>query len=207
MEKLTSIDSSIKYMPLSKHITSLVNRDIKYLIIHYTAGSRSDRGRAAALYNTFMNRSASADFAVDDAEMVQFNPDLKNWFCWAVGGVKQNNKGGTFYGKATNRNSISIEICSECETKTTAALSVPNHVEWYFTEKATETAVKLAKIIMKKYNIPIENVIRHYDVTGKKCPGIVGWNDEPIYSLAMKKDTKTMSDSSEWLEFKKQLLK
>ena len=23
---------------------------------------------------------------------------------------------------------------------------------------------------MKKYNIPIENVVRHYDVTGKLCP-------------------------------------
>ena len=23
---------------------------------------------------------------------------------------------------------------------------------------------------MKKYNIPAENVIRHYDVTGKNCP-------------------------------------
>ena len=23
---------------------------------------------------------------------------------------------------------------------------------------------------MDKYNVPIENVIRHYDVTGKKCP-------------------------------------
>ena len=23
---------------------------------------------------------------------------------------------------------------------------------------------------MKKYSIPVENVIRHYDVTGKRCP-------------------------------------
>ena len=29
---------------------------------------------------------------------------------------------------------------------------------------------------MKKYNIDANHVIRHYDVNGKPCPGIYGWN-------------------------------
>ena len=33
----------------------------------------------------------------------------------------------------------------------------------------TELYVQLLPL-MKQYNIPIENVIRHYDVTGKLCP-------------------------------------
>ena len=31
---------------------------------------------------------------------------------------------------------------------------------------------------MKEYKIPESNVIRHYDVTGKFCPGVVGWNED-----------------------------
>ena len=201
-----SIDSCVEYMPLSRHVTMLPGREIKYLVIHYTAGSGSGRGKAKVVYSVFMNRSASADFAVDDYEMVQFNPDIENYYCWAVGGVKQNTGGGSLYGKANNRNTVSIEICSSCEPKTTAALSTPNHVGWYFTDKALDNAVKLAKLVMKRYNIPIENVIRHYDVTGKMCPGIVGWNDEIIYNSTAGKKTLKKSDSSEWLEFKKRLV-
>ena len=38
------------------------------------------------------------------------------------------------------------------------------------TEKTLENAIELGKMLMKKYNIPIERVIRHYDVNGKACP-------------------------------------
>ena len=31
-------------------------------------------------------------------------------------------------------------------------------------------AVKVVKQIMEKYGMPLENVVRHYDVTGKLCP-------------------------------------
>jgi len=31
---------------------------------------------------------------------------------------------------------------------------------------------------MQKYNIDANHVIRHYDVNGKPCPGIYGWNAE-----------------------------
>ena len=55
---------------------------------------------------------------------------------------------------------------------------------------------------MKRYNIPINNVIRHYDVSGKLCPGIVGWNNETIYDVTTGKATKEKSNSSAWLKFK-----
>ena len=28
---------------------------------------------------------------------------------------------------------------------------------------------------MKQYDVPIDRVIRHYDVTGKKCPNVKNW--------------------------------
>lgn len=39
-----------------------------------------------------------------------------------------------------------------------------------FTEKTLENASELCRLLMKKYNIPAENIIRHFDVTGKICP-------------------------------------
>ena len=83
---------------------------------------------------------------------------------------------------------------------------MPNHEGWYISDETLKQCVKLTKILMKKYNIPLERVIRHYDVTGKYCPGIVGWNDEATYTTDGKL-TKINSNSSKWLEFKKMLQK
>ena len=201
------IDTSIIYKPLSIHVTKY-SRTPKYLAIHFTASSNSKPGRALSIYNTFINRQASADFAVDDRDIVQFNPDIKNYYCWAVGDNKQLSKGGAkFYDKANNKNTISIEICSTCTPATSTAINKPNHDGWAFTNNTLNNAVKLAKIIMKKYNIPIENVIRHYDITGKLCPGILGWNDEEIYDKNTGKKIKgKWNNSEEWLKFKKRLV-
>lgn len=195
------------FKPLSVHITQLPNRQIKYLAIHFTAGSNSKPGRAKATYNTFMNRTASADFCVDDMEIVQFNPDMTKYYCWAVGDKKYSNttNGGTLYGKATNKNTISIEICSTCIPPTKIAVSTPNHKGWMFTEATLKNAVKLTKLLMKIYNIPLENVIRHYDITGKLCPGIVGWNKESMYDVETGKKLSTNSTEDKWLEFKNNL--
>lgn len=183
---------------LSNHISSAPNREIKYLAIHYTAGGSSSPGSAQAIYNVFSQRSASADFAVDDRDIVQFNPDLKNYYCWAIG-----DKGaGTLKNQATNRNTISIEICSNLKKGTSAA--VPNHSGWTFSDASLKNALKLSKYLMKKYNIPKERVIRHYDVTGKLCPGIVGWNDGTLYDTSGKVVNKK-NDSSKWNKFKSTL--
>ena len=201
------IDSSVIYKPLPIHVTR-ASRIPKYLAIHFTAGSNSKPGRAQNTYNTFISRSASADFAVDDRDIVQFNPDIEKYYCWAVGDSKQSSReGGKFNGKATNKNTISIEICSTCIPPTKTAVSKPNHDGWSFTNDALNNAVKLAKIIMKKYNIPIENVIRHYDITGKVCPGILGWNDEAIYDKNTgKKIAGKYNNSKEWIKFKQRLV-
>ena len=201
------IDSIVIYKPLPIHITK-APRKPKYLAIHFTAGSNSKAGKALSVYNTFINRKASADFVVDDRDIVQFNPDIENYYCWAVGDNKQLSKGGAkFNGKANNKNTISIEICSTCNPSTSIAISKPNHEGWSFTKETLDNAVKLAKIIMRKYHIPIENVIRHYDITGKLCPGLLGWNDEAIYDKNTgKKIIGKWNNSGEWLKFKKRLV-
>ena len=57
---------------------------------------------------------------------------------------------------------------------------------------------------MKKFNIPIENVVRHYDISGKVCPGVVGWNNARLYTIDGKV-TNNKNNSSKWLAFKERL--
>lgn len=153
------------------------NRPLKYIVIHYTAGTTSRTGIA---YNTavmFSNPSiyASADFIVDDTTIVQFNPDINNRYCWHCGDSKNYNKGGSYYGACQNYNSIGIEVCS---SNRTGQMTAANDNNYYFTEAVVNKALELTKYLMKTYNIPASNVIRHYDVTGKYCPGIIGWNED-----------------------------
>ena len=174
------------------NISSTPNRTIKYIVVHYTAGttSRAGSARNTALYFSNYGINASADFIVDDSTIVQFNPDLRNYSCWHCGDGKNYNKGGSFYGKCTNFNSIGIEVCS---TNNTGTMTQANDTHYYFTDAVVNKTVELVKYLMKTYNIPVSNVIRHYDVTGKWCPGIRGWNDE------------SNSDSSKWKAFKARL--
>ena len=161
------------------HNTTLCRgRDILWLVVHFTAGTSSKAGAAsntAAYFKTTTN-AASADFIVDDATSVQYNPDPRNRYCWAVGGTKYpSSKGGTLYGKVTNKNSINVEICSTSADRTTPAANDPR---WSFTEAVITQAVELVRYLMKEYGVNADHVIRHYDVTGKWCPGIIGWNKE-----------------------------
>lgn len=198
------VDSSVVYDPLSVHVTRSPGRSIKYIAIHFTAGSNSKKGRARSTKHVFETRNASADFCVDDAEMVQFNPDLNNYYCWSVGDKKYGNKGGRLYGVAKNSNTISIEVCSTCTPATSQAVSTDNHKGWSFTPEVLENALKLTKILMKKFNIDKDHVVRHYDISGKLCPGIYGYNDEPIKDLNGKK-TGEVNNSKKWEEFKHRL--
>ena len=155
--------------------TASKGRKIKYIVEHYTAGVTSKKGTARNIANWFSQTAAkaSADFIVDDVEIVQFNPDPANRYCWSVGGKKYNNKGGRLYGVAKSSNTINIEICSTNKTK---KVTTTNDKNWYFTEEVVNRAAELTKYLMQKYNIDADHVIRHYDVNGKPCPGIYGWN-------------------------------
>ena len=197
-----AVADCVIYNPLSVHITPSKGRSIKYLAIHFTAGSSSIGGRAMNVKRTFETSQASADFCVDDRDIVQFNPDIKNNYCWAVGDSKKSTCGASMNGIALNKNTISIEICSSCKAGFSTA--IPNHEGWYFTEAVLNNAVKIAKILMKTYNIPIERVVRHYDITGKLCPALVGWNDHYIVNNngTIK---KRKNDSEQWRLFKSRL--
>ncbi len=199
-----AVDPAVVYAPLKACITRTPNRVIKYIAIHYTAGGSSAAGRAVSMKSSWeKSKRASADFGVDDRDMVQFNPDPRNFRCWSVGDKKNPySGGGQLYGKATNSNTISIEICSNLKAGYTAKAA--NHEGWFYTDAALANAVKLVKILMAKYNVPIERVIRHWDVSGKVCPGVPNWTKAPLYDANGNKTGK-YGDGSEWIKFKNRL--
>ena len=155
------------------HNTSVRNGSIQYICIHYV-GAEGDAKQNVNYYNRKTSTSASADFFVGHkGDIWQYNPNPKDRYCWAVGGSRQSSHGGSFYGKAKNYNSISIEMCVK-----TKGSKAANSKDWYFTNETIESTIELTKYLMKLYNVPSSRVIRHYDVTGKYCPGVFGWNDQ-----------------------------
>lgn len=149
---------------------------IRYLVYHYT-GNDGDKAANNAKY--FQNNivKASAHYFVDDTTVWRSVPDLK--VAWSVGGSKYANAdktgGGTMYGVITNTNSLSIEMCD----------TIRNGV-YQASEATLANAAALGRALMEKYGIPIENVYRHFDVTGKHCPSY-------------------LVNAQKWAEFKKRL--
>lgn len=133
---------------------------IKYIVIHYTAND-GDSALSNAKYFANGSRGASAHYFVDSKNIIQSVKD--NYVAWSVGGSKYSDcsktGGGKFYGICNNSNSINIELCDDIKNGTI-----------YPTESTINNVIDLVRTLMKKYNISINNVIRHFDVTGKKCP-------------------------------------
>lgn len=129
---------------------------IKYIVVHYT-GNDGDTDEANANYFKTRIIKASAHYFVDGNSITQSVPD--NYIAWHCGGGLQGLKGHKYWLKCTNTNSIGVELCDE-----------KKNGKYDFTDATINNAVALIKDLMKKYNVPASNVIRHYDVTGKKCP-------------------------------------
>ena len=133
---------------------------IRYLVYHYT-GNDADRAESNARYYRDNVVGASAHYFVDDEHIYRSVEDTGT--AWAVGGKKwadcRQTGGGTLYGVCTNSNSLSIEMC---DTRRDGAIMA--------TEATLERAAELGRALVEKYGIPMERVVRHFDVTGKHCP-------------------------------------
>lgn len=133
--------------------------NIKYLVYHYTGNDGdTDENNGKHFHNHIVK--ASAHYFVDDDSVTQSVPD--NYVAYSVGGRCQSNH-HPLYKVCTNSNSISIEMC-DCYKNGVVEI----------TDKTIENAIELGRVLMKKYNISIDHVIRHYDVNGKACPNCNG---------------------------------
>lgn len=146
---------------------------IYYIIIHYTGINNDTAENEAKFFATGNTRSAGAHFFVgQDGHIVQ---SVK--MSYTANSVPRKRQGysggGTFLGKCTSANSISIEMCDNLSKDPSA--------------KQTEAVRQLVEYI-QGICPNARSIIRHYDVTGKLCP-------------ARMTDTNA-TDSAKWKAFR-----
>lgn len=158
----------IKTLLTKRNYTSMSNKQNKYIVIHYV-GAVSSAFNNAKYFET-VYRGASAHYFVDEKDIYQVVREKDaSWHCGS----------NTYKHKeCRNNNSIGIEMC--CYKDSNGKINV--------SDKVVEKTIELTKELMTKYNIPVENVLRHFDVTGKNCPA-------PM-----------VSNTTRWNDFKKKLV-
>ena len=125
--------------------------DIRYLVIHFTAND-GDTAKNNADYFARAEISTSAHYFVDENEVWQSVRDADiAWHCGT--------RGVYFHPYCRNANSLGVELCSRKRGE-----------KYYFTPETVKNAQQFVRSLMKRYGIPTENVVRHYDVTHKNCP-------------------------------------
>lgn len=142
------------FRPIKRNVYSRKGNSIKYLVIHDTGNA--NKGAGALAHRNYVEnnaRGASAHYFVDDKVIVQYVGDSLS--AGSVGDGKGK------YG-ITNANSLSIEMC------------INSDADYAKTYKNT---VELTKNLMKKFNIPIDRVVRHYDASRKSCPNHMKQNN------------------------------
>ena len=124
---------------------------IQFLVIHYTANN-GDTVQNNLDYFAGNAVGASAHYFVDENGYGQSVKDADTaWHC-----------GASSYRHPTcrNANSIGIELCSKKDSRG----------NYYFMDQTVYNAAALARQLMQTYGIDRSHVLRHYDVTGKRCP-------------------------------------
>ena len=137
---------------------------IKYIVIHYVGALGG--AKANCQYYAGQYVGASAHYFVGfEGEICQSVADEDTaWHCGAS---------SYKHAECRNSNSIGIELC--VRKKNTASLGATDK-DWYFEDATVAAAVELTRYLMKKYGVPADHVIRHYDVTGKICPNPYVYN-------------------------------
>ncbi|MDF2610101.1 MAG: N-acetylmuramoyl-L-alanine amidase [Lachnospiraceae bacterium] len=155
--------------PYSRPQTIL--REVNSVVIHYTANPGTD---AEANRNYFENLKtshatyASSHFVIGlDGQIIQCIPLNEISFA-------SNNRNG---------DTISIECCHPGDTGE-------------FSLETYESLVALTAWVCEEYSLSEEDILRHYDVSGKNCP-LYYVNNEDAW-LTLKEDVmNTVSDSFE----------
>lgn len=141
--------------------TALVS--VNGIVVHYTANPGTTAEQNRSYFQNLKDTGethASSHFVVGMAgEIVQCVP------CNEI----------AYASNDRNSDTISIECCIPDETGK-------------FTDETYQSLVKLVTWLMGRYDLGTDDVIRHYDVTGKECPKYYVENE------------------SEWVRFKEDLL-
>lgn len=153
---------------------------IKYIVIHYVGATGDAKANCEYYASKYIGASAHYYIGFDGQIWQSVLDENVAWHC---GANEYKHK------ECRNSNSIGIELC--VRKKNTKTMNATDK-DWYFEQITVDTAIELTKALMKKYKIKPQNVIRHYDVTGKICPNPYVYNhtkhtwDEFIKSISPK---------------------
>ena len=132
---------------------------VRYIVMHYTANNGDTARNNCDYYHRVGGLQASAHYFVDEhGAMQSVREGDTAWHCGAR---------AYWHPECRNGNSIGIEMCSRKRADGS----------YYIKPETVANAATLAKGIMQRYGIDTEHVLRHYDVTGKRCP--MPWVDDP----------------------------
>lgn len=136
---------------------------VNAIVIHYTANPGTTAKQNRDYFNGLKDSKqtkASAHFVVGlEGEIIQCIP------CNEISYASNDRNGDT----------ISIECCHEDATGK-------------FNQETEDTLVHLTAWLLGRYGLTTEDVIRHYDVTGKKCPLYYVENEEAWENFKQKVD-------------------
>lgn len=132
---------------------------VRYIVMHYTANNGDTAKNNCDYYHRVGGLQASAHYFCDEHGAMQSVRECDTaWHCGAR---------AYWHPECRNANSIGIEMCSRKRADGS----------YYIKPETVANAATLAKDIMQRYGIDTEHVVRHYDVTGKRCP--MPWVDDP----------------------------
>ena len=144
---------------LAAHPTNTWSRNgqrIEYIVLHYVGAVSTAKNNAEYLHRD-ANLGWSAHFFTDETGVWQ-SVDLG----LSAGHCGVDYSGGTapFWGKCRNKNSVGIEMCCRKDA----------NGNWYIEPETVAHTAALVKWLMQEYGIPVDRVVRHYDVCRKTCP-------------------------------------
>ena len=148
---------------------------VRYIVMHYTANNGDTAKNNCDYYHRVGGLQASAHYFVDEhGAMQSVREGDTAWHCGAR---------AYWHPECRNANSIGIEMCSRKRADGS----------YYILPETVANAAALAREIMQRYGIDTDHVLRHYDVTGKRCP--MPWVDDPAQWTAFK-DTLTPKNTT-----------
>lgn len=148
---------------------------VRYIVMHYTANNGDTARNNCDYYHRVGGLQASAHYFVDEyGAMQSVREGDTAWHCGAR---------AYWHPECRNGNSIGIEMCSRKRADGS----------YYILPETVANAAALAREIMQRYGIDTDHVLRHYDVTGKRCP--MPWVDDPAQWTAFK-DTLTPKNTT-----------
>ena len=130
---------------------------VQYIVIHYV-GAEGGAEANARYYHTSGGIGASAHYFVGHATegcpvYASVAEGDTAWHCGRADGKY-------VHPLCRNANSVGVELCCRRD----------GAGRWYIEEETRARGQELTRALMKRYGLGAERVLRHYDVTGKRCP-------------------------------------